>query len=117
VQARAGEPVAALGRLIRVGRGADQQGHAPLAGKARQLVQALAGRGRDLDGAGVIRVVVESLYDAADDDAATGGPDLTRGIYPVVMLATAAGTSRVTDDELDTVVRAILADREARPGA
>ena len=71
----------------------------------------------DLDRAGVIRVVVESLYDAADDDSATGGPDLTRGIYPVVMLATAAGTSRVTDDELDTVVRAILADREARPGA
>jgi len=71
----------------------------------------------DLDRAGVIRVVVESLYDAADDASATGGPDLTRGIYPVVMLATAAGTSRVTDDELDTVVRAILADREARPGA
>ena len=71
----------------------------------------------DLDRAGVIRVVVESLYDAADDDSATGGPDLTRGIYPVVMLAMAAGTSRVADDELDTVVRAILADREARPGA
>jgi len=71
----------------------------------------------DLDRAGVIRVVVESLYDAADDDSATGGPDLTRGIYPVVMLAMAAGTNRVADDELDTVVRAILADREARPGA
>jgi proteasome beta subunit len=65
----------------------------------------------------VIRVVVESLYDAADDDSATGGPDLTRGIYPVVMLATAEGTSRVADDELDVVVRAILADRESRPGA
>ncbi|MCU1657496.1 MAG: Proteasome subunit beta [Pseudonocardiales bacterium] len=71
----------------------------------------------DLDRAGVIRVVVESLYDAADDDSATGGPDLTRGIYPIVMLATAEGTSRVADDELDTVVRAILADRESRPGA
>ncbi|MDT4891434.1 MAG: proteasome beta subunit [Pseudonocardiales bacterium] len=69
------------------------------------------------DRAGVLRVVVESLYDAADDDSATGGPDLTRGIYPVVMLATAEGTSRVPDDELDTVVRAILADRESRPGA
>jgi proteasome beta subunit len=71
----------------------------------------------DLDRAGVIRVVVESLYDAADDDAATGGPDVTRGIYPVVMLATAAGTSRVADDELEPVVRAILADRAAHPGA
>jgi len=71
----------------------------------------------DLDAAGVIRVVVESLYDAADDDAATGGPDLTRGIYPVVMLAVAEGTSRVPDAELDPVVRAILADRANRPGA
>jgi len=69
-----------------------------------------------LDRDGVVRVVVESLYDAADDDAATGGPDITRGIYPVVMLATAHGTSRVPDDELGTVVRAILAERELRPG-
>ncbi len=71
----------------------------------------------DLDRAGVVRATVESLYDAADDDAATGGPDLTRGIFPVVMLATARGTERVSDTELDGVVRAILADREARPGA
>jgi proteasome beta subunit len=70
-----------------------------------------------LDRDGVIRVAVEALYDAADDDSATGGPDLTRGIFPVVMLATAAGTSRVGDDELDPVVRAMLADREAHPGS
>ncbi len=70
-----------------------------------------------LDRAEAIRVVVEALYDAADDDSATGGPDITRGIYPVVMLATASGTERVADTELDTIVRAILADREAHPGA
>jgi proteasome beta subunit len=71
------------------------------------------GMGRDE----VVRVAVEALYDAADDDSATGGPDLTRRIYPVVMTATAEGTSRADDDELGTVVRAILADREARPGS
>ena len=70
-----------------------------------------------LDRAGVVRVVVESLYDAADDDSATGGPDITRRIYPIVMLATAGGTERVSNDELDTVVRSILAERESRPGA
>jgi len=64
-----------------------------------------------------VRVVVEALYDAADDDSATGGPDLTRGIFPVVMLATTEGTIRVGDEELGTVVRAILADRENRPGS
>jgi proteasome beta subunit len=65
----------------------------------------------------VVRVVVESLYDAADDDSATGGPDLTRGIFPVVMIATASGAERVADDELGDVVRALLADRAARPSA
>lgn len=71
----------------------------------------------DLDRDTVVRVVVESLYDAADDDSATGGPDLTRGIFPVVMTSTSVGSVRVPDDELGTVVRAILSDREARPGA
>jgi proteasome beta subunit len=71
----------------------------------------------NLDRAEIVRVVVEALYDAADDDSATGGPDITRGIFPVVMTATSTGTERVADDELGTVVRAILADREARPGA
>ena len=71
----------------------------------------------DLDRSEAIRVVVAALYDAADDDSATGGPDLTRGIYPVVRLATAAGAERVDNDELSETVRAILADREARPGA
>jgi proteasome beta subunit len=70
-----------------------------------------------LDAASAVRVVVESLYDAADDDSATGGPDLTRRIYPIVMLATADGTSRVSDDDLDVSIQAILADRAARPGS
>ena len=70
-----------------------------------------------LDRDAVIRVVLEALYDAADDDSATGGPDLTRRIYPVVMLATEAGTERIDDDQLAGVVRAIIADREANPGS
>ena len=70
-----------------------------------------------LDGAGAVRVAGEALYDAADDDSATGGPDITRGIYPVVMLATAAGAQRVGEDELGAVVRQILVDREARVGS
>jgi len=82
---------------------------------ARGSLKKLWREGLDRDA--VVRVVVEALYDAADDDSATGGPDLTRGIYPVVMTATADGTERVGDDELGTVVRALLADREARPGA
>ena len=70
-----------------------------------------------LDVTGAARVAIEALYDAADDDSATGGPDITRGIYPVVMVADAEGTRRLPDEELATMVRAILADREAHPGS
>jgi proteasome beta subunit len=70
-----------------------------------------------LDAAGAVRVVVEAIYDAADDDSATGGPDLTRRIYPIVMTATAEGTARVPDTELDAAFQDILAERAARPGS
>jgi proteasome beta subunit len=63
-----------------------------------------------------IRLAVEALYDAADDDTATGGPDLIRKIYPVVMSATAEGTSRLTDAEAGVVAEAVVAARVESPG-
>lgn len=63
-----------------------------------------------------IRLAVEALYDAADDDTATGGPDLTRKIYPVVMTATAEGTRRLSDDEAAAVAEAVVAGRMENPG-
>ena len=63
----------------------------------------------------VIRVAVESLYDAADDDSATGGPDLVRRIFPVVMLATAEGTARLPDDDIARIAEAIVTERTANP--
>jgi proteasome beta subunit len=70
-----------------------------------------------LDRGQATRVVVEALYDAADDDSATGGPDLNRQIFPVVMVADPQGTGRVPDSELDTIVRAIVDERRDRPGS
>ncbi|HEY3717787.1 MAG TPA: proteasome subunit beta [Jatrophihabitantaceae bacterium] len=64
----------------------------------------------------VVRASVEALYDAADEDSATGGPDLVRQIFPVVMLASAEGTTRVPDSDLDVVVRAIVDERRDQPG-
>ena len=71
----------------------------------------------DLSRAEVVRVVIEALYDAADDDSATGGPDVRRRIYPIVRLATADGVSRVDDAELGDVVAAVIAARTDRPGS
>jgi proteasome beta subunit len=63
-----------------------------------------------------VRLCVEALYDAADDDTATGGLDLVRRIYPVVMTATAQGTHRVTEAEISTVAQAVVAGRTENPG-
>jgi proteasome beta subunit len=63
-----------------------------------------------------VRAAVEALYDAADEDTATGGPDMTRGIYPVVITITAEGALRRPDEEIGEVVRAVIADRVVRPG-
>jgi proteasome beta subunit len=63
-----------------------------------------------------VRLAVEALYDAADDDTATGGPDLTRRIYPVVMSATASGTHRLTDAEITEVAEQVVAGRMENPG-
>lgn len=63
-----------------------------------------------LDAAGAVSVAVEALYDAADDDSATGGPDQRRQIYPVVAVIDADGYRRVPDDELAAAVTALHPD-------
>jgi proteasome beta subunit len=59
------------------------------------------------------RTVVEALYDAADDDSATGGPDPVRRLFPIVYRVDAEGAVRLTDDEVAAVAEAIVADRSA----
>jgi len=58
---------------------------------------------------------VQALYDAADDDSATGGPDLTRRIYPVVSVVTAEGYRRLPDEEIGELVRAVVEGRMTSP--
>ena len=63
-----------------------------------------------------VRAAVEALYDAADDDSATGGPDLTRKIYPVIIAVTATGARRLTDAEVGVVAEEVVAGRMINPG-
>jgi proteasome beta subunit len=69
-----------------------------------------------MDGAAATRVAVEALYDAADDDSATGGPDLTRRIWPTLALVDAEGLRFLGDQALADVVEQIVADRRGNPG-
>jgi proteasome beta subunit len=59
---------------------------------------------------------VDALYDAADEDTATGGPDLIRKIYPVVMTATAEGNRKLTDAEAAEVAETVVRHRHEQPG-
>ena len=70
----------------------------------------------DMSADEVIMACMEALYDAADDDSATGGPDMTRGIYPVVMVVDADGVRRLTDAEVGESVAAVLEGRMVNPG-
>ena len=67
----------------------------------------------DLDADGAVRVAIEALFDAADDDSATGGPDVVRRIWPVVTTVTAAGYQRVGEQALGDMVEALAEVRRA----
>src|SRR3954452_10968674 len=69
----------------------------------------------DLDEGRAVEAVVQALYDAADDDSATGGPDLTRRIFPVVQVITAEGGRRLADDDVAAVADRVVAGRMTRP--
>src|SRR3954466_7176245 len=69
----------------------------------------------DLDEQGCVTAIVQALYDAADDDSATGGPDLTRRIFPVVQGITAEGAHRLPDTEVAEIADAVIAGRMSRP--
>jgi proteasome beta subunit len=64
-----------------------------------------------------IRVAMEALYDAADDDTATGGPDPIRQIYPVVITVTAAdGAVRMPDEQAGQIADVVMEARKRKPG-
>ncbi|PUA79312.1 proteasome subunit beta [Nocardioides currus] len=69
----------------------------------------------DLTAEECVTAVIQALYDAADDDSATGGPDLTRRIFPVVHVITADGGHRVTEAEVAEIADRMLAARMQRP--
>ncbi|MEV0849097.1 proteasome subunit beta [Streptomyces sp. NPDC049954] len=60
-------------------------------------------------------LVAQALYDAADDDSATGGPDLARRIYPIITVITDEGFRRLAETESSEIVRQIHERRMEQP--
>jgi proteasome beta subunit len=58
---------------------------------------------------------VQALYDAADDDSATGGPDLTRRIFPIIATVTADGFRKLPEAEAAEIAEQVVQSRMIRP--
>jgi proteasome beta subunit len=56
-------------------------------------------------------IVIQALWDAADEDSATGGPDLVRGIYPLVARIDAEGYHEFDDEVVARRVEAVVSSR------
>ena len=76
---------------------------------AKSSIKKLYSQVTDADSA--LRVAVEALYDAADDDSATGGPDLVRGIYPTAVTIGAEGAVEVTERRIAELAREVIESR------
>ena len=76
---------------------------------AKSSIKKLYSQVTDADSA--LRVAVEALYDAADDDSATGGPDLVRGIYPTAVAIDGDGAVDVAERRIAGLAREVIESR------
>jgi proteasome beta subunit len=76
---------------------------------AKSSVKKLYSQVVDADSA--LRVAIEGLYDAADDDSATGGPDLVRGIYPTAVVIGADGAEEVPEGRIAALALEVIESR------
>ncbi len=65
----------------------------------------------DLDGSAALGIAVEALYDAADDDSATGGPDIARQIFPTAVTVSGDGAVEVGNEDIAAAAETVLRAR------
>lgn len=58
-----------------------------------------------------VKIGIEALFDAADEDVGTGGPDLMRGIFPTVVAISARGTTEVAEDDIQRLFEELIDER------
>jgi proteasome beta subunit len=79
---------------------------------ARDTMKQLYQRG--LPEAQTLRIALEALYNAAEEDVGTGGPDLIRGIYPTVKVMTEQGVRDLEEPQVADACSALIASRRER---
>ncbi|MFE7357008.1 proteasome subunit beta [Streptomyces sp. NPDC057543] len=97
------------GRSEEIGYAATGSGSIFARGSMKKLYR------EDLTEQQALTLVVQALYDAADDDSATGGPDVARRIYPIVTVITDEGFRKLTEVESSEIARSVLERRLEQP--
>ena len=69
---------------------------------------------RDLPESDALKIAVEALYNAAEEDVGTGGPDLIRGIYPTVKMITEEGVRDLQEAQIADACRALIESRREK---
>jgi proteasome beta subunit len=64
--------------------------------------------------ADALQLALLALYNAADDDVGTGGPDFVRGIYPTAKIVNAAGITDVSEPQIRGVYDGLIASRRSK---
>jgi proteasome beta subunit len=81
---------------------------------ARNWIKALWQEGMSRED--TVDLSLRALFAAADEDSATGGPDVIRGIYPIVAVISAEGYERLPDDDIAMRARVLIGGREEGSG-
>jgi proteasome beta subunit len=61
-----------------------------------------------------VKIAIEALFDAADEDVGTGGPDLMRGIFPTVAVISEAGTIEIEESEIQALFEELIGERSEK---
>ena len=69
----------------------------------------------DMPADDVVLACMQALYDAADEDSATGGPDVSRRIFPVVATVTPDGFERLSEEDAGRYALAVVNERMQHP--
>jgi proteasome beta subunit len=116
------DPVKSEGRIYRYdvtgGLSEETDYHAIGSGgrDAKNSMKKLYAAPGDIDATRAIEIAVEALADAAEEDAATAGPDLVHGIYPTVWVIDETGVRHTPDEDVESVARAVLERRTSNGG-
>ncbi|MDQ3963524.1 MAG: proteasome subunit beta [Actinomycetota bacterium] len=59
-----------------------------------------------------VKIAIEALFDAADEDVGTGGPDLMRNIFPTVVAISRAGTIEIAEPDIRRLFEELISERQ-----